>query len=130
MCKLVYLNRIRHSNDMIFAIWPVALCTQTIQCLSIVTYSSLYLKPLFEAFESGFMGSDNLRRKGVRAPNGNYDLSFLSADRAADGAVSERLGHVGNSSAVTTGGVAGLDSNSQNSQSPIIKEIRTFAIER
>ena len=78
------------------------------------------------------MGSDNLRRKGVRAPNGNYDLSFLSADRAADGATaSERLGHVGNSSAVTTGsGMVGLDSNSQNSQSPIIKEIRTFAIER
>ena len=130
MCKLVYLRRVRHSNDVIFAIWPVTLCTQTIQCLSIVTYSSLYLRPLFEAFESGFMRSDNLRRKGLRAPDGIYDLSLLSSDRATHDAFgSESLRQADNGSAVTTGGrEVGLDSNSQNSQSAITKEIRAFAI--
>ena len=132
MCKLVYLRRVRDTNDLIFAIWPVTLCTQTVQCLSIVTYSSLYLKPLFEALDSGFMRSDDLRRKGLKAPDGNYDLSFLSADRANDAAAgSKRLRQAGNISTVTTDGrEAGLDSNSQNSQSPIIQKTRTFAIIR
>ena len=94
ICKLIYLNRTRHHSpeDLIFAIWPVTLCTQTVQSLSIVTYSALYLKPLFEAFESGFMRSDDLRRKGLRAPDGNYELSFLSRGRTREGAVSGRRG--------------------------------------
>lgn len=90
-----------------------------------MTYSSLFLKPLFEALDSGFMRSDDLRRKGFEAPDGNFDLSFLSSDGATDAATgSKRLRQAGNSSTVTTDGrEAGLDSNSQNSQSPIIKNI-------
>ena len=50
-----------------------------LQCLSIAAFSSPYLKPLFEALESGFVRSDDLRCKGIRNEHGLYDLSIMGS---------------------------------------------------
>lgn len=73
-----------------------------------------------------------MRRKGLKAPDGTYNLSLLNFDKATDPATGlEGLKPVGNYSRVTADRrQAGLDSNSQSSQSPIIKKTKTFAIER
>lgn len=131
ICKLVYLSRLRNTKDLVFAVWLVTLCTQTVQCLSIITFSSLYLKPLFEAFESGFIRSDDMRRKGLKAPDGTYNLSFLNGDEANNSATSFKGSrNAGNKSTVTADRWRGnLDSHSTKTQLPIIQKTKSFAVE-
>ena len=62
-CELVYLNRI--SNDPSFDAWPVTLCNQIAQCLSILTACTFYLKPFIDSLESGFIRAGDLRRQHV-----------------------------------------------------------------
>ena len=133
VCKLVYWNRARHSNDLTFAVWPVTLCTQMIQCLSIASFCLLYLKPLFDTLDSGFIRSDELRRKGQRNPEGSFNLSSISSRK--EGRVARKLDRLtqnGNNDTTVTalGTEAGWDGGSQNSEAQIIRETRTWAIER
>ncbi|CAD6570014.1 MAG: 3-hydroxyanthranilic acid dioxygenase [Alectoria sarmentosa] len=79
ICKLVYWNKARYSHDLTYEIWPVTICTQTIQCMSIASFCFLYLKPLFEILDSGFIRSDELRRKGQLNPEGSYNLSNINS---------------------------------------------------
>ena len=92
-CKLVYWNRVRYSDDLTFDIWPVTLCTQMIQCMSIASFCFLYLKPLFEILDSGFIRSDEFRRKGQMNPAGSYNLFTMSSGKESrkDGNILTRL---------------------------------------
>ena len=133
VCKLVYWNRVGHSADSTFAIWPVSLCTQTIQCASITSFSLLYFKPLLEALESGFMRSDDLRRKGLNDTEGNYDLSLFGAtDRNNAASRYERTRQNTSTKTVVTSHSRrpGMDTDSQHSHVPIIKKTRLWAVER
>ncbi len=65
ICQMIYLNRIRHSRDLTFDIWPVTLCMQIVQCLSILTSSLVYLKPFLDSLETGFIQVGDLRRRHV-----------------------------------------------------------------
>ena len=130
ICKLVYWNRARHSDDLTFAIWPATLCTQTIQCLSIASFCFLYFKPLFEILETGFIRSDELRRKGQTNPKGSFELSTKSTGIRGTAAGSLELQNGNNDITITAlGHEAGWDGGSQNSDAQIIRETRTWAIE-
>ena len=72
ICQMVYLNRIKPSGDLTFEIWPVALCTQIVQCLSILTTCLVYLKPFLDSLETGFIQVGDLRRQ--RVPGFGYRL--------------------------------------------------------
>lgn len=133
ICKLVYWNRARYSRDLTYEAWPVTLCTQTIQCMSIASFCILYLKPLFEIVDSGFIGSDDFRRKGQVNPEGSYNLSTRSSGKESkkEGKRLAMLARTENNDTTITalGNESGWDGGSQSSETQIIKETRTFTIE-
>lgn len=115
------------------------LCTQVIQCLSIISASFLYLKPFLDSVESGFIRSDDMRRRGTDEYSGQHTngssggksvFSFRKHSRAG----SQSIGLVGVSSpqnitTVTANEPPDLDVESQHSRTHIIKETRTFTVE-
>ena len=133
MCKLVYWNRARNSHDLTFEVWPVALCTQTIQCMSIASFCVLYLKPLFEILNSGFIRTDEFRRKGQLHPKGSYNLSSMSSGKESrkEGRNLATLARTDNNDTTITAleNDSGWDGGSQSSEAQIIKETRTITVE-
>lgn len=67
VCELVFRNRIAGSEDYTFASWPVVICSQFVQALSIMTACVPYLKPFFASLESGMIRSDDSRRLDTRS---------------------------------------------------------------
>lgn len=65
ICKLVFWNRngTRQKSDLDSL--NVLICTQSIQCLSLISACALYLKPFVDSLESGFMRHDDIRRRGT-----------------------------------------------------------------
>ena len=122
ICKLVYWNRIRDSEDAVHDFWPVS-CTQVIQALSILSACILYLKPFLETLESGFFGSDDLRRRGGSAIHGygTHELSSLGRRRNVSNGLSKEP-HTGSDKTTTTVRVS-LDGGSQHSQAQIFREV-------
>jgi hypothetical protein len=66
--KLVYWNRFATSSDPLFELWPVTICTEAIQCSSIMAACALYLRPFLEMLQSGFLNLDDMRRNGMMTP--------------------------------------------------------------
>lgn len=131
ICKLVYLNRARPLDDLTFVLWPVTLCNQTVQCLSITTFSLLYLKPLLEALSTGFIRSDELRRKGQTNAEGSFSLSTLhpGKENKAVKKFAALTGSGNNKTTITAlGNAAGWEGGSQSSEAQIIRETRTWAV--
>ena len=105
--------------------------------MSIASFCFLHLKPLFEILDSGFIRSDELRRKGQSNAEGSYDLSTINSgkergkeSRKVD-TILARLARTENNDTVITAmeNESGWDGGSQHSEAQIIKETRTFAIE-
>ena len=67
ICELVFRNRIAGSEDLTFAAWPVVVCSQFVQALSIITACIPYLKPFFSSLETGMIRADDSRRLGSRS---------------------------------------------------------------
>ena len=65
ICQIIYLNRIKATSDLTFEIWPVTLCTQIVQCFSILTTCLVYLRPFLDSLETGFIQVGDLRRRHV-----------------------------------------------------------------
>ena len=118
--------------------WIVILCTQIVQCLSIISACFLYLKPFLESVESGFIRSDDIRRRGTNEFYGHTGGSsttrsaFSTRKHARTG--SQSIGLVGvsvphHTTTVTANNNPDLDAESQHSRSHIIKETRTFTVE-
>ena len=90
VCQMVYLNRIEPSDDLTFEVWRVTLCTQIVQCLSILTTCLVYLRPFLDSLETGFIQVGDLRRQqvsgfgyrpeeGSRSPkDSKFGMSFTS----------------------------------------------------
>ena len=128
MCKLVYWNRIRGSDDPVFDLWPVIICTEVIQGLSILCACILYLKPFLETLESGFFGGDDLRRRGGSAFDGygSHGLSSLPSNASK---VSREPQNIFNKTTTTIrASLPEWDGGSQDSRANMIREARTWAI--
>lgn len=97
--------------------------------MSIASFCFLYLKPLFEILDLGFIRSDELRRKGQLNPEGSYNLYAMSSGK--EGKKLARLAQTENYDTTITAleNGSGWDGGSQNSEAQIIKETRTFTIE-
>ena len=65
ICQIVFLNRIKSSSDLTFQIWPVTLCAQLVQCLSIFATCLVYLRPFLDSLETGFIQVGDLKRQHV-----------------------------------------------------------------
>ena len=101
--------------------------------MSIASFCFLYLKPLFEILDSGFIRSDEFRRKGQMNPKGSHKLSTMSPGKESrrEGNKLARLAGTENNDTLITvlENEAGWDNGSQHSEAQIIKETRTFTIE-
>ena len=64
----IVLSRSEANDDPFSGTWPVAICTQLIQFLSLMSACILYLRPFLEALTSGFINGDDLRRRGQLKP--------------------------------------------------------------
>lgn len=134
--KLVFWNRspTRKHSDITLNIWPVILCTQMIQGLEIFATCCLNLPPFLEGLQTGFMHADDFRRRG-QSINDSYGLSTSSTTKTQPTTVSGRikiphLSRTGHKVSVKAGsGDPRWDAGSQHSQSQIIQETRTFAVE-
>ena len=116
--------------------WPVTICTQIIQCLSIVCACCLYLKPFLDSLESGLYRSNDRRRCGSnsRASGNSTRRNVISPDNISRSEIHGTKMQVLSSPQYATdieGGYAANadDSGSQHSRTHIIKETRTFAVE-
>lgn len=94
--------------------------------MSIASFCFLYLKPLFEILDSGFIRSDELRRKGQLNPEGLYNLSTINSreEGRKQGSRLARLVRPENDDTNDTAleDESGWDGGSQNSAAHIIKE--------
>ena len=101
--------------------------------MSIASFCFLYLKPLFEILDSGFIRSDEFRRKGQMNPKGSHNLSIMRSGKESrnEGNQLARLARTENNDITITAleNEAGWDGGSQNSEAQIIKETRSFTIE-
>ena len=142
--QVVYQNRAKGTDNRTFEMWPVVLCAQIVQSLSIITACIPCLKPFLESLESGMLRSDDLRRRGMNGVYGygSHNLNSLSNSRS--GGKKEKSQHASNASAgkhyklpnnistvvsVSRNEDAERDSDSQKSSARIIKYTRTFSVE-
>ena len=134
--KLVFWNRspARSNSDITLDIWPVILCTQMIESLEIFATCCLNLPPLLEGLQTGFMHADDFRRRG-QSINESYGLHTSSTTKTQPTADSGRMriphiSRTGHKVSVKAGlAIPMWDAGSQHSQSQIIQETRTFAVE-
>ena len=139
ICKIVFWTRLQQAHDLdpTFDLWPVSICTQCIQCLEIIAASCLYLRPLLDSLDSGFMRGDDLRRRG-ESTAGTYGSGSqsrvikLSSQRHS----SDPTGRIEKQSrnkhtATVKANVLDpeWDAGSQHSRSQIIRETRTWTVE-
>ena len=85
ICQIVFLNRIKSSSDPTFHIWPVTLCVQLVQCLSILATCLVYLQPFFDSLETGFIQVGDLKRQNVPGFGYNPEEGFKSPKETRSG---------------------------------------------
>ena len=136
ICKLVYWNRMPPLTDPTLDTWPTTICTQFIQCLSISSTCFLYLKPFLDSVETGFIRSDDLRRRGSEftpvGPSTKMNVfSMGKVNRSKSGDTRMKFLNRSHYATCVEGGNAASrnDSESQTSRTQIIKQTRTFAVE-
>lgn len=69
--ELVFRNCLHDYSDLIFHLWPVAVCNLIVENLSITTACIPYLKPFIQSLESGMLRTDDLRRRGLSTAPGS-----------------------------------------------------------
>ena len=127
-CKLAFLRKTQHVADPFLHTWSVTVCTQTIQCLSIVSACFLYLKPFLNSVEAGFIRNNDMR---LQASSNAYlrRSSFLARSRRPSMGL-RSLTKAHHKAVVTSGDLMGReDVASQHSQAHMIRETRTFTVE-
>lgn len=136
VCKLVFWNWTPDPTDPTLDTWPATICTQIIQCLSISSACFLYLKPFLDSIESGFIRSDDMRRRGSNYISGGTStgMNVFSLDSVGqskdDGTRMKSLSKPHYAADIEGGHAANRDDlESQHSRTQIIKETRTFAVE-
>lgn len=132
-CSLVYRNRTINAPDPMLDTWPVAVCVQVVQSLSIATACSPQFKPFLESLQSSGLRLYELPNK--TNSDGRYPRTIGSAsivDRHERGGLGLELTLSPPQSAtrtvVTTQPEPDWDAHSQSSQARIIRETRTWAV--
>ena len=72
--ELIFRHRAHRSSDQTFSTWPVVVCLQLVQSLSIIFGCIPYLKPFFASLESGLIRVDDTRRREGRTSLFSYRL--------------------------------------------------------
>lgn len=126
-CKLVYLGKGLGTPDPILYAWPTTICTQLIQCLSILAACFPCLKPHYSE-DGGSIESGITRRK---ASSQSSDVMHFDLGTAPVG-IRDMTG--GRHAAGAVAGVGGQDARLRDQRSTsqvfMIQETKTFAVQQ
>ncbi|PWY74476.1 hypothetical protein BO94DRAFT_559641 [Aspergillus sclerotioniger CBS 115572] len=124
--ELVYRQRNRGAADPMLAIWEAAVCAQVVQCLGIIVACVPHLKPFMDGLQSTGLRMYYLPGETSRRGEYGYDSKGATTGHELSG-----LPNVVNSTTVFAGERQSDwdDTLSQNSQSHIIRETRTWVVE-
>lgn len=126
-CKLVYLAQDFRTPDPISDTWPIAICTQTIQCLSILSACFPCLRS--HCSEEGRSIESGITRRKITSQL-SHVMDF-DGGRASTG-LRDMTG--GRHAAGAVAGVGGQDARLRDqgsmSQVYMIQETKTFAVEQ
>ncbi|KAB8238769.1 uncharacterized protein BDW43DRAFT_296206 [Aspergillus alliaceus] len=136
IAQLVYSKKTINSSDPTSDTWPLAICTQLTQCLSVITACSPQFKPFMDSLRSMGLRVDGITRYDTSRGEYHHSSShFPSQIRNQNQPVAE--GHeltpiipTKNDHRTTTTITAKPDSDaeSDSSQAHIIREVRTWAV--
>ena len=142
--QLALVNKAYEAPNQTYNICALTICTQLTQTLSITIAGVPYLKPFIDSMESGFLRTDDLRRRGTKGLNGygtaetgDTKGSSKSDRKTIDpNSASIALKRLGNPSEaeqdnVTTiqAGRRDWDGESQTSRSNMIKKTTNWSID-
>ncbi|KAB8262937.1 hypothetical protein BDV32DRAFT_119767 [Aspergillus pseudonomiae] len=132
--QLVYANRTIDVSDPISGTWPLAICMQLTQCLSVVTACSPQFKPFLDSLRSTGLRVDGITRHDASHSAYNHSSRTKSQWQTLDQPLREdhELTSIGRSKSYrqTTIITAKPDSDaaSDSSEAHIIREVRTWAV--
>ncbi|KAE8390110.1 hypothetical protein BDV23DRAFT_155914 [Aspergillus alliaceus] len=131
--QLVYNNRTIDVKDRTFDTWPATMFTQIVQCLSVVTACSPQFKPFMDSLRSTGMRIDGMTSYNMASMK-RYEISTMRHKSTFNGSEVHELApiNLGKETHETTvtasGAISDGDTESQSSQTHIIREIRTFTV--
>ena len=124
--ELVYRQRNRGSADPMLAIWEAAVCAQVVQCLGIIVACVPHLKPFMDGLQS--TGLRMYYLPGETSRRGEYGYSSKGGTTGHE--LSGLPGVVNSTTVFADQRQTDWDDTlSQNSQSHIIRETRTWVVE-
>ncbi|KAE8315853.1 hypothetical protein BDV41DRAFT_574560 [Aspergillus transmontanensis] len=134
--QLVYANRITDSSDPISGTWPLAICTQLTQSLSVVTACSPQFKPFMDSLRSTGLRVDAITRHDTSRIGYNYSSSHTksqSHSQDQSGAEVHEMTSIGRNksyrhTATVMTAKRDSDAGSDSSEAHIIREVRTWAV--
>lgn len=134
--QLAYAHRTIDSSDPISGTWPLAICTQLTQCLSVVTACSPQFKPFMDSLRSMGLRIDGITRQDTSRVGYNHSSvgmkSQLQSQDHASAEVHEMTSIGRNKSYRHTTTILTTkrdsDGDSDSSEVHIIREVRTWAV--
>ncbi|PYH88861.1 hypothetical protein BO71DRAFT_403521 [Aspergillus ellipticus CBS 707.79] len=124
--ELVYRDRNKNSTDPMLGTWEVAVCTQMIQCFAILAACIPHLKPFMDGLQS--TGLRLYYIEGETSRRGDYE--YGSRGKTIGHELSGLPGVVNKTTVVAHQQQPDWDDAlSQNSQSHIIRETKTWVVE-
>ncbi|KAE8326413.1 hypothetical protein BDV39DRAFT_206056 [Aspergillus sergii] len=134
--QLVYANRASDSSDPISGTWPLAICTQLTQCLSVVTACSPQFKPFMDSLRSTGLRVDAITRHDTSRIGYNYSSSHTKSQshiQDQSGAEVHEMASIGRNksyrhTATVITAKRDSDAGSDSSEAHIIREVRTWAV--
>ncbi|KAE8373573.1 hypothetical protein BDV26DRAFT_296803 [Aspergillus bertholletiae] len=134
ICQLVYARQTSESPDLTHETWPVAISTQLVQSLSIVTACAPQFKPFLDNLRSTGMRLGGMTSYGhSQKEYGSYSVTRGRSRRVTVPSDTHELVPLPEQDAHQTTVTAsrpslGWDAESQSSQTHIIHETRTWAV--
>ncbi|KAL1965585.1 hypothetical protein VTN77DRAFT_5669 [Rasamsonia byssochlamydoides] len=141
--QLVYLNRASHASHSLLESWQNVVCTEVVQCLSIVASCMPQFKPFLDSLQSSGMRLYDMpgstKRYGYGSGDHRGQTSYKSTQasighRGGGGALHEliavpqRLAHEATVTVTTGSKDRDWEVGSQSSQSRIIRETKTWTV--
>ncbi|KAF7592272.1 hypothetical protein BBP40_000403 [Aspergillus hancockii] len=134
ICQLVYFGTTADSSDPTNDTWPVVICTQLVQSLSIVTACSPQFKPFLDSLRSTGMRLGGMTSYGhSQKAYGSYSVSRArsrvgTVRSNAHELVSIPIQDSHQTTVTVSSPSLGWDAESQSSQTHIIRETRTWTV--
>ncbi|PYI00635.1 hypothetical protein BO78DRAFT_401933 [Aspergillus sclerotiicarbonarius CBS 121057] len=133
--ELILVSQNFNTSDPSYSTWGITISIETIQCLSIVTACWAQLKPFLNMLKSNGLRiqgvdyrSTNNQTKWSTSRSGNNNPTESKYTRSGEHELMGMGAGQGNITTVSAARLSDEDSQSQSSQTGIIREVRTWVV--